>query len=263
MRASYARGECRLAYAFMQEAADIYSRNLRRDAEAMRYLRDRGFDDATVRCFGLGCAPRRKDAVRLTLCKGPDAVHRAKLAYQCGLLFRNDDGGYRDLMKNRVMFPIRWPDKKGKFRVIAFGGRTLCSNGGAKYLNTPTTFLYRKSSVVYGLDQAYRDILRTDTVVLVEGYTDCMAAHQANIRNVVAVSGTAFTNDHAHMLAVFASSACIVMDGDTAGRKGSSVAMQALKVAGVKSRRVTLPMNLDPADFIKARGADAFREAIR
>jgi len=250
---------CR-AYSFMQRAADIYVRQLHQHVPAIEYLRSRSFTDTIVRDFGLGYAPRQ-DIVRRTLCTDPGASHKIKLAYDTSLLSRTPDGTYRDFMQDRLIFPIRWPDKRGKFRIVAFGGRTLCA-AGAKYINGRRSFLYNKSAIVYGLDRAFKHMLKTDTVVLVEGYTDCMAAHQAGVCNVVASSGTAFTDECAHILAMYACKAKVLMDGDTAGRKGGTAAITALRKAGMEADFVSMPDGLDPADFIVSYGARAFAKVV-
>lgn len=208
----------------------------------------------------MGYAPRQ-DVVRRTLCTDPGASHKIKLAYDAGLLSRTPDGTYRDFMRDRLIFPVRWPDKRGKFRVVAFGGRTLC-NDSAKYINSRRSFLYNKSAIVYGLDRAFKHMLETDTVVLVEGYTDCVAAHQAGVRNVVAASGTAFTDECAHILAMYARTAKVLMDGDAAGRKGSDDAIAALRKAGMTADLAPMPDGMDPADFIASHGAKAFAKVV-
>jgi len=252
----------RCAYEFMQRAADIYAQNLRRNQDAMAYLRGRGFSDATIRAFGLGYAPR-DDAIRRALCTTPDAAHKIRLAHEISLICRTDDGTYRDFLRDRIIFPIRWPDKRGKFRVVAFSGRAMREGDSAKYINSRKTFLYNKSAMVYGLNHAHTAILETSTVVLVEGYTDCIAAHQGGVRNVVAASGTAFTDESAHILSMYAKYARVVMDPDQAGQDGGAAAVDALRRAGVEATLVTLPDGLDPADFIRSRGAEALAEVVR
>lgn len=254
------QADYRRAYDFMQRAADIYVRQLHQHAPASEYLQGRGFADSTVRAFGLGYAPRQ-DIVRRTLCTDPGASHKIKLAHDTSLLCRTAEGTYRDFMRDRLIFPIRWPDKHGKFRVIAFGGRALC-NDATKYINGKRSFLYNKSAVVYGLDRAFKHILATGTIVLVEGYTDCIAAHQAGVCNVVAASGTAFTDESAHILAMYARTAKVLMDADVAGRKGGDAAVVALRKAGVAADSVSLPDGLDPADFIASYGAKAFAKVV-
>lgn len=251
----------RRAYGFMQRAADIYARALARNAEAVGYLHDRGFTDATILAFGVGYAPR-DDAVRRALCTTPDAAYKIRLANEISLIYRTGDGTYRDFLRDRLMFPIRWPDRRGKFRTVAFGGRVMPSGTGPKYINSKTTFLYNKSVMVYGLDHAYASILTSGKAVIVEGYTDCMAAHQAGVRNVVAASGTAFTDECAHMLSMYAKSVRVVMDSDKAGQKGGDAAVEALRRAGVDASIAALPEGSDPAEFIREYGAEAFASRI-
>ena len=251
-----------LACKLMQKACELYSKQLWKNRTVLKYLRGRGFADETLKAFNIGYAPRQP-VIRQRVCAGTDeqeTTRKVRLACEVGLLRRPDDAecGYFDFMRERIVFPIRWPDEKGKFRCVGFGGRSLDPRSGAKYLNTKTTFLYNKSAVVYGLDLAYEEILRTGIVVLVEGYTDCVALHQAGVKNAVAASGTAFTDEHAQILAMYAKSARVVMDGDAAGKSGGSRAVAALKDAGTEAVPVHLPDGLDPADFVAERGGRAF-----
>lgn len=255
-----------LACRLMQEACKLYSEQLWKNRIALEYLKGRGFTDKTLKVFSIGYAPR-EPMIRQRVCAGVnerETTRKVKLACEVGLLRRPDDAecGYLDFMRERIIFPIRWPDKKGKFRTVGFGGRSLDPRSGAKYLNTKTTFLYNKSAVVYGLDRAYEEILRTGVIVIVEGYTDCVALHQAGIRNVVAASGTAFTHEHAQILAMYAKSVRVVMDGDDAGKSGGSRAVVALRDAGVEAVPVHLPDGLDPADFVVERGGGAFARLV-
>lgn len=251
----------RRAYELTQRAADIYARSLRRNKGAMAYLTGRGFTAATIRMFGLGYAPR-DDAIRKTLCTTPDAAFKIRLAHKISLISRMDDGTYRDFLRDRIMFPIKWPDKRGKFQVVAFSGRSMFDKD-PKYINSRRTFLYNKSAMVYGLDHAYAAILESRTVVLVEGYTDCIAVHQGGIRNVVAASGTAFTDESAHILSMYAKYAKVVMDPDQAGKNAGTSAVEALRRAGVEASLVSLPDGLDPADLIQLRGPRALAKAVR
>lgn len=252
----------RRAYDFMQRASAIYVRQLHRSEKTMAYLRGRGFSETTIRDFRLGYAPR-EDSVRVALCTSPDASQKIRLAEQIGLVFSTDDGTYRDFMRDRVVFPIYWLDKAGKFQVVAFGGRAMDDANPAKYLNTRRTFLYNKSAIVYGLDRAYRTVLESGRAILVEGYTDCVSAHQAGVRNVVAATGTAFTDESAHILGMYAGSVRVVMDPDEAGERAGKGAVEALRRAGVEADSLSLPGGLDPADFIATHGGDAFAEAVR
>lgn len=252
----------------MQMACELYSKQLweKDNRPALNYLRGRGFTDKILKAFSIGYAPK-EPLIRRRICSDineGEAARKIRMACETGLLRRPDDAewGYHDFMRERIIFPIRWLDDKGKFRTVGFGGRSLDPQTSAKYLNTKTTFLYNKSSVVYGLDRAYEEILRTGVVVLVEGYTDCVALHQAGIRNVVAASGTAFTDEHAQILTMYAKSARVVMDGDDAGKNGGSKAVAALRDAGAEAVPVHLPDGLDPADFVAERGGSAFERLV-
>ena len=176
---------------------------------------------------------------------------------------RGRDGRLRDRFFNRVMFPIS--DIQGD--CIAFGGRVI-GKGEPKYLNSQETPIFHKSQVLYGLDKAKAAMASTGDAVVVEGYTDVIALHEGGIENVVATLGTALTLRHIRILSRHASKRIVYLfDGDAAGQRAADRALQfvddSMTPEAGKSRievcAVTLPDNLDPAEFVAARGADALR----
>ena len=154
-------------------------------------------------------------------------------------------------------------------RPIAFGGRVLpqfAEERTAKYINSPETPLFSKSRELYGLDAARDGIAREKQVVVLEGYTDCLMAHQHGLTNMVAVLGTALGEAHLQVLRRFTDSIVLVLDGDDAGRRRTNEIIDALLALFVKNqidlRILTLPEGLDPCDFIASQGSDAFRQLL-
>jgi DNA primase len=179
---------------------------------ARAYLKQRGFDEATLKKFQVGLAVEGWDV----LMKGPvGKKFPASVLVQAGLIKPRDKGdGHYDVFRNRIMFPIR--NESGQ--IIAFGGRVVPgSTDPAKYLNSPQTPLFDKSRAIYGLDTARQRIVETRTAAVVEGYTDVMMAHQYGATNVVSVLGTAMTEQHVGVLRRFADRIVLLFDADSAG----------------------------------------------
>ncbi|TAJ22137.1 MAG: DNA primase, partial [Planctomycetota bacterium] len=180
------------------DVAQQWQRELRgpAGAAALAYARERGLQEATIDAFGLGFA--RAGALReLARTRHWDAA----LLERVGLLRRADDGRYFEFFRERLMIPIR--DRDG--HVVGFGARVLDANSasgakGPKYLNTGETELFHKGRLIYGLDRALAPLRRARHAILVEGYTDVMAFHQAGVSNALAVLGSATTDDHAALL---------------------------------------------------------------
>ena len=173
---------------------------------------------------------------------------------------RNDRPGHYDRFRGRVIFPIR--DPLG--RCIAFGCRVL--PGGrddtAKYINSPETPLFSKSSTLYGLDSAREAIASSRRAVVVEGYTDCLAAQQAGCQDVVAVLGTALGERHAKLLRRYADRVLLVLDGDDAGRRRANEILGVLLAEPIDLRIARLPAEAAPCDFILEQGLEAFETLL-
>jgi DNA primase len=215
------------------------------EGEAARdYLRKRGVSLEIVNKFGLGYAPGGWDAlVRfLTEKKAP-----LKMAEEIGLIIKKKSkDGYYDRFRERIIFPIR--DVDG--RVIGFGGRTL-TNEKPKYINSPESEIYRKRSVLYGLDMARDSIRKIGQVIVVEGYMDFLSLYSAGIKNVVATLGTALTRDHVVLLKRYTDKVVVVFDGDEAGKKASLRSLlEAFLEEGLLPFMVLLPGGNDPDSFI-------------
>jgi DNA primase len=226
-------------------------------AVAREYLTGRGLEAATLARFGVGFAPESWDWL---LRQAATAGVPVALLERTGLVVKREDRpGHYDRFRGRVMFPIR--DPLG--RCVAFGGRVLpgARVEAAKYVNSPETPLFSKSSMLYGLDSAREALAASGRAVVVEGYTDCLAARQAGCGDVVAVLGTALGERHAKLLRRYADRVVLVLDGDDAGRRRANEILGLLLSEPIDLRIARLPAGVDPCDYLVAHGRDAF-EAI-
>ena len=229
------------------------------EARAARdYLQSRGLSTDTVRRFGLGYAPASWDWL---LRQASAAGIGSELLAATGMAVeRQDRSGHYDRFRDRLIFPIR--DPLG--RCVAFGGRVLpgAASDSAKYINSPETQLFSKSSMLYGLDTAREAMGRSRRAVVVEGYTDCLAARQVGIDDVVAVLGTALGEKHAKLLRRYVDRIVLVLDGDEAGRRRTDEILDVLLAEAVDLRIARLPTGVDPCDFILEHGRDAFEALL-
>lgn len=168
---------------------------------------------------------------------------------------RSDKGHLYDHFRNRLMFPIR--DVSG--RVVAFGGRDL-GESPAKYINSPETAVYKKSRVLYGLYEGRDAVRRAKEAILVEGYFDLLRLADAGITNVVATCGTALTPEQARLIHRYAPKVLVVYDGDTAGIRAALRSVGILIAAGLNVKALVLPDGMDPDDFVRDHGVEAFQE---
>jgi DNA primase len=254
--------EKRTLYQAMAWAGEQFHRCLTDAPEAepaRRYLADRKITTESIRRYRLGFAPDRWD----WLLKQALATEISPKALEAvGLIVRKQDGsGNYDRFRGRVLFPIH--DLQG--RPVAVGGRILpqlANDNAAKYVNSPETPLFSKSSMLYALDSARDAIGRSRTAVVMEGYTDTIVARQFGFENTVAVLGTALGERHVRLLRRFADSITLVLDGDEAGQKRAREILDIIVVGQFDLKIVTLPGNQDPAEFLLANRSEAFREAL-
>jgi DNA primase len=227
---------------------------------ARRYVQDRGIGWDSVKRFRLGFAP---GGWQWLLDRARSAGFSAQVLEAVGLCARSErSGGHYDRFRNRVMFPIH--DAQG--RSIACGGRILPSAGDdrtAKYINSPETKLYSKSNQLYALDLARPSITKRREIVVVEGYTDVIMAHQAGVEHVVAVCGTALGPGHLRLIRRHADTTRLVLDGDEAGQRRTNEILELFISAQTDLRVLTLPEGLDPCDFLSQRGPEAFLELLQ
>lgn len=232
--------------------ADFYREMLRSrpDGAAGRaYLSNRAIDGEIAEAYRLGIAPDRSDALTQHLrAAGIDL----ELALKLGVVRKSDRGWY-DQFRNRLMIPIR--DAKGA--IIAFAGRVLDA-ALPKYINSPESPLYHKSSVLFGLDMALPSIRTENAVIIVEGYFDHLALYRAGIRNVVATCGTALTATHAGLIKRHAEKVYLLFDSDSAGKKATIRSMELFLEQKLPAYVITLPAGDDPDSFLGANPVEAF-----
>lgn len=223
-------------------------------AAARNYLQQREVDPDTAAAYGLGCAPARRDTlVQLLQEKGLPLDIAAKLG-----VIRKGERGWYDLLHGRLIFPIR--DAQGQ--PIGFAGRVL-DDGLPKYINSPESPLYHKSSVLFGIDLALRDMRISRSVIVVEGYFDHLALYRAGIRNAVATCGTALTDGHIVLLKKHAEQVFLLFDSDKAGRSATVRAMELCLEQRLPVYVVNLPQGDDPDSFLKSHGPEAFQAKLQ
>ncbi len=221
---------------------------------AGKYLENRGISRETQELFSLGYAMDVWDSL-------VSFFRRIKLgrsmAEASGLVLRKKQGnGYYDRFRNRVIFPII----DVNMQVAGFGGRVMDSSM-PKYLNSPETFVYNKSRILYGLHLAKQHCRNEGIVYIVEGYFDFLSLYQHGVKNTVASLGTALTSEHVRILKGYASKMILVFDSDNAGIKAAKRSIAIFVEHGVDVRIIVLPEGEDPDSFVRKYGKNAFKEA--
>lgn len=260
------QGERARLIAANSAAAKFYQENLSAPTaeHARDFLRARGFDrDAAIR-FGVGFAPDEWDGLRNHLIKQGFTDRELATAG----LTKDGQRGPIDRFRNRLIWPIK--DLGGE--VVGFGARKLATDAedsGPKYLNTPETPIYKKSQLLYGIDVAKKEIAKTRRAVIVEGYTDVMAAHLAGIESAVATCGTAFGDDHIRILRrllmdddAFRGEVIFTFDGDAAGQKAALKAFDSDQKFVAQTFVAVEPRGMDPCELRQAEGDSAVRDLI-
>lgn len=239
------------SYKIMSFAADFYHKQLLSAAgePGRTYIKSRNLTKETAVKFQIGFA-LYDGLIKKALAANYNLQDLKKL----GLASFNTGTDY---FKNRLMFPIY--NHRGE--AVAFGGRIM-GEGQPKYLNSPETILFSKSRILYALNFAGPAIRKEGKVILLEGYMDVIAAHQAGVENCVAPLGTSFTPEHAKLLKRYTGEAALVFDPDSAGMNASLRAALILVESGIYVRVVTLPEGLDPDEYITKYGADSFRGLV-
>ena len=252
--------DARARLLLMNEAAAGFFRSQWSDPSrgklARDYISKRGVSDAVADRFGLGYAPDSWDALLNVL--GSRGFTAAELQTAGLAIPRKDGSGQYDRFRHRVIFPIR--DVSG--RVIAFGGRAL-GDPEPKYLNSPETPAYVKGENLYGLDVAREAIRREGFAILVEGYLDLIALHQAGFENAVASLGTALTPSQVKLLARYSERVVVSYDGDAAGINAAAKSLDLFLERGFDVRVAEVPAGKDPDDFLKEQGTAAYDAIVR
>lgn len=244
-------------HAIMKEANifyEFYLHNSESGKIAIEYLTKRGLSIDEIKHFQIGLAPKEKDALFNILKNksfNPDQMESA------GLVKRREDGTYYDLMSYRITFPVH--DPLG--RVVGFSGRTL-DNDQVKYLNTPETVIFHKGETLYHLSSVLREIRMSKKVILHEGFFDVIASYRAGIPYGVATMGTALTKKQAELIKQHTNHVIVAYDGDSAGQNATMKAIPLLQEAGLRVDILRLRDGLDPDDFVKKNGKEAYQALI-
>jgi len=249
--------EKELIYRLNEIAADYYQKNLflTQGKSALDYLLKRGFSKEIINKFELGYAlPGFEHLVNVFLSKKitPAGLFKAGLASKSTKTNKTID-----YFRNRIIFPIF--NLQGN--IIAFGGRVL-DDKLPKYINSPETLVYQKSKNLYGFFQAKKSIRKQNQVIVMEGYTDVLMAHQFGVDNAVASLGTALTVQQISFVKRFADEMIVAFDADTAGQSATLRSLSLIKKAGIKVRVISLPANSDPADILLKKGKQFFINLI-
>ena len=233
--------------AIHQFANDLYLDNINKDSSSKDYLYNRGFEDSILKEFQVGLSIDSYSQLLKALQN--QEKFSPKAMKECGL-FIETERGYIDKFRNRIMFPIH--NHTGE--IIAFTGRAINPLDKAKYLNSPETRVYKKGNLFYGLWKANKSIINEQSVIIIEGQTDFLKLYQKGITNIIATSGTAFTDKQATLIKRKTNKAYILYDGDTAGKTAAKKAGYILLKFGVEAKIVEIPKNsegnpMDPDDW--------------
>jgi DNA primase len=221
-----------------------------------KYFNQRKIKLQTIRAFGLGYAPSKRDSF-IEFAKNRIDLDKA---IQLGLIGKGNEGHLFDKFSGRIIFPIDSPNG----RVVGFGGRILEKNEyAAKYLNSPESIIYTKGKILYGLSHAKDEIRRLNKVIMVEGYMDLISLFQNGIQNVVAVSGTALTEEQAILLSRYSKNIVLLFDADIAGVKASMRSIEILLKKDFEIKIASLPKGEDPDSYVNQFGKEKFDELIK
>jgi len=242
-------------------ARDYFCNILRNHADGrsigLAYFRQRGFRDDTIQKFQLGFSINERDAFSKEAQK---KGFKKEFLLKTGLAYETEEGKMRDRFWGRVIFPVHTLSGK----VVAFGGRILGTDNKklAKYVNSPESEIYHKSSELYGIYFAKQAIVKQDRCFLVEGYTDVISMHQSGIENVVSSSGTSLTPGQIRLIHRFTNNITVLYDGDKAGIKASIRGIDMLLEEGMHIKVVLLPDGEDPDSFARKHNATDFQNYI-
>lgn len=251
----YSVSEKTKIFELLERTAKFYHRCLLESNSASfvrDYVRQRGMTDETIKKFMIGYAPKGK-----LLESAKKKGYAYDMLSKSGLFTKTDFGNIFEYMSERLVFPIL--DIQG--RVVAFGGRTL-ADSKAKYLNTPETIVYSKSSNLYGLYQTLPELRKEKSIIVVEGYMDVVLSQQYGVCGAVAPLGTAFTAQQAKLINRYAENVTLLFDPDDAGRTATYRALEICAENNMSVKASSLPEGIDPDEYLLENGKDSFYNLI-
>lgn len=247
----------------VNDAKIFYQNQLAKELEVVTYLKNRGLTIETIKEFEIGFA---LDGWRNLYNFLIGRKYPISILEKTGMAIKKEAApgqsiSYYDRFRNRIMFPV----KNSSGQTIGFSGRIFKEKPGemgGKYINNPQTALYDKSRVLFGLEKAKTEIRKNDLCVLVEGQMDVIMSHQSGVKNTVAVSGTALTQEHLNIIKRLTENLAIAFDKDEAGQRASKRGIDMATAAGFEVRVIEIPSGKDPADTIK-ENPDTWRGAVK
>jgi DNA primase len=245
-------------YDLLSKTASFYARYLWESDEAAKareYLERRGLGREVLERFGVGFAPSAWDRV---LTSALSAGYREQELHDAGLAQKGKRGGFYDRFRARIMFPLRDPRR----RVLGFGARAMRDGQMPKYVNSPESAVYHKGKCLFGIDLARPHATRSGEIIVVEGYTDVLALHQAGLENSVAAMGTALTEDQVAELSRAAGTVILAFDADSSGQEAMLRVQRAAQGRGIDLKVVRLPDDKDPSDLLQEEGAGPFEDRL-
>lgn len=251
----YSVSEKTKIFELLEMTAKFYNRCLldtKNASFARDYVKKRGMTEETVKKFMIGYAPKGK-----LLESAKKKGYAYEVLSKAGLFTKTDFGSAFEYMSERLVFPIF--DIQG--RVVAFGGRTLTDNK-VKYLNTPETMVYSKSSNLYGLYQTLPDVRKEKSIIVVEGYMDVVLSQQYGVCGTVAPLGTAFTQQQAKLINRYAQNVTLLFDSDDAGRTATQRALEVCAENNISVKASCLPEGIDPDEYLLKNGKESFYKMV-
>ncbi|MCG2712485.1 MAG: DNA primase, partial [Candidatus Omnitrophica bacterium] len=258
-----------ILYKLNELAAGYFQQNLLNASEAKKardYLLKRGISKESVSDFRLGFAPDLWDGL-LTFLRSKSI--NDELLLKSGLVIKNAQGRIYDRFRNRIIFPIF----NAQAKIVGFGGRIIDvqddaaeqhpQDKGPKYINSPETDIYKKSKNLYGFNFSKSYVQKEEYCIVVEGYLDFIVPFQANVKNLVASLGTAFTHEHVRLLKRYINNVVIVFDSDEAGQGAALRSLDLLIEEGMNVKIADLSKGFDPDSYVRKYGADEFRNRVK
>ncbi len=244
-----------ILYKIYEDANKIYQNNINNSlgSDAKKYLLERKIDDKIIKEFGIGLSLANSNLIFNSLSK----KYELKDLLDSGLVLKNDRSIY-DIYQNRIMFPL-W-DLEG--RIVGYSGRIYHGEDTSKYINSKESKIFKKGELLYNYHRSKEEARKLDTVIVMEGFMDVIAAYEVGVVNTVAMMGTAVTKIQANLIKRMASNVILLFDGDDAGAKATLRSIDEFLKLGVSPKVVRLPENLDPDEYIKKYGKDSFMDKL-